>query len=62
MRSDFTLKTNITPEKDNKHDIHPEDTSSRHLWLINYDEETSTIPLALVGYPLLGPFRLVRAY
>ena len=41
----------------------PEDTSSRHLWLVNcvYGERTSTSPLAL-GYPLLGPSRHVRAY
>ena len=40
----------------------PEDTSSRHLWLINYyGERTSTSTLAL-GYPLLGPSRHVRAY
>ena len=39
----------------------PEETSSRHLWLVNKGERTSTSPLAL-GYPLLGPFRHVRAY
>ena len=36
----------------------PEDTSSRHLRLINYGER---ITLAL-GYPVLGPSRHVRAY
>ena len=44
-----------------RHDIRPEDTSSRHLWLIKYGERTSTSPLAL-GYPLRGPSRHVRAY
>ena len=39
----------------------PEDTSSRHLWLVNKGERTSTSPLAL-GYPLLGSSRHVRAY
>ena len=38
----------------------PEDTSSRHLWLVNKGERTSTSPLAL-GYPLLGPSRRVWA-
>ena len=38
-----------------------EDTSSRHLWLVNKGERTSTSPLAL-DYPLLGPPRGVRAY
>ena len=38
-----------------------EDTSSRHLWLVNKGERTSTSPLAL-GYPLIGPSRQVRAY
>ena len=32
-------KTNVTPEK-RQHDIRLEDTSSRHLWLINYGERT----------------------
>ena len=39
----------------------PEDESSRHLWLVNKGERTSTSPLAL-GYPLLSPSRHVRAY
>ena len=39
----------------------PEDTSSRHLWLVNTGARTSTSPLAL-SYPLLGPSRHVRAY
>ena len=39
----------------------PEDTSSRHLCLINYDERTSTSTLTL-SYPLLGPSRHVRVY
>ena len=30
----------------------PEDTSSRHLWLVNKGERTSTSPLAL-GYSLV---------
>ena len=38
-----------------------EDTNSRHLWLPNYGNRTSTGSLAL-GYPLLGPSRHVRAY
>ena len=38
-----------------------EDTSSRHLWLVNKGERTSTSPLAL-GCPLLGPSRHVPAY
>ena len=38
-----------------------EDTSSRHLWLVNKGERTSTSPLAL-GYPPLGSSRHVRAY
>ena len=47
--------------RETQHNIRPEDTSSRHLWLINYGERTSTSPLPL-GYPLLGPSRHVRAY
>ena len=39
----------------------PEDTSSRHLWLVNKGKRTGTSPLAL-GYPLLGSSRHVRAY
>ena len=39
----------------------PEDTSSRHLGLVNKGERTSTSPFTL-GYPLLGPSRHVRAY
>ena len=39
----------------------PEDISTRYLWLVNYGERTSTSTLAL-GYPLLGPCCLVRAY
>ena len=39
----------------------PQDTSSRHLWLVNKGERTITSPLAL-GYPLLGPSRHFRAY
>ena len=60
-------RTNVTPEKDvmtsNLQTTRPEGTSSRHLWLVNKGERTSTSPLAL-GYPLLGPSRHVhvRAY
>ena len=57
-------KTNATPEKDAMTctaNQRPEDTSSRHLWLVNEGERTSTSPFAL-GYPLLGPSRHVRAY
>ena len=39
----------------------PEDTTSRHLWLINYGERTSTSTLAL-GYSLPGYSRHVRVY
>ena len=39
----------------------PEDTSLRHLWIVNKGERTSTSPLAL-GYPLYGSSRHVRAY
>ena len=39
----------------NKHDIRPEDTSSRHLWLINYGKRTSTSPLALAILSLVLP-------
>ena len=31
-------KTNVTQRQ---HDIHLEDTSARHLWLMNYGERTS---------------------
>ena len=44
-----------------QHDIRSEDTSWRHLWLIDDDERTSTNTLAL-GYPLIGPSGHVRAY
>ena len=47
--------------RERQHDIRPADTSSRHMWLINYGERTITSPLAL-GYPLLGPYRYVRAF
>ena len=44
--------------RERRHDIYlqtkrPEGTSSRHLWLVDKGERTSTSPLAL-GYPLLG--------
>ena len=56
-------KTNIPPEKDvmTLQTKRPEGTSSRHLWLVNKGERTSTSPLAL-GYPLLGPSGHVRTY
>ena len=44
-----------------QHDIRREDTSSRHLWLINYGERTSTSPLAL-SYPLLGSSCYILSY
>ena len=48
-------KTKQTKNKDNagerQHDIRPEDTSSRHLRLVNYDERTDTSTLALVTSP-----------
>ena len=59
-------KKNENETKQNKrniierqHDIRPEDTSLRHLWLVNYGNQTSTSPLAL-GYPLLGLPRHLR--
>ena len=60
-------KQNKCNSRERRHDIcksnakHPEDTSSRYMWLVNKGERTSTSPLAL-GYPLLGPSRHVRAY
>ena len=54
-------KQNKRNARERQYDIRPEDTSSRHLWLINYGEGTSTSPLAL-GYPLLGPSHYVWAY
>ena len=58
---DNETRQNKRNTKERQHDIRLEDTSSRHLWLINYGERTSTGPLAL-GYPLLGCSRHVRAY
>ena len=54
-----TKQKNVTPEKSvmtlaNKTHKRPEYTSSRHFWLINYGEQTSTSTLAL-GYSLLCP-------
>ena len=37
-RTKAKLKQNKRYARERKHDIHPEDTSSRHLWLVNYDE------------------------
>ena len=57
-------KTNVTPEKDVMASANQTPggyTGSRHLWLVNRGERTSTSPLAL-GYPFLGPSRHVRAY
>ena len=39
----------------------PEDTNSRHLWVINYGERASTSTLAF-DYHLVGLSRHVRAY
>ena len=54
-------KQNKRNTRERQHDIRLEDTSSRHLWLINYGERTSTSLLAL-GFTLLGPSRHVWAY
>ena len=59
-------KTNVTPGKDaTRHHMQTkkraEDTSSLHLRLIFYGEQTSTSTLCF-GFPPLGPSRHVRAY
>ena len=51
----------VSVKAERQHGIRPEDTSSRHLWLINNDERTSTGPLVL-GYPLLGPYSVTFGY
>ena len=61
MRSEFFFKNKQRNTRERQHEFRPEFTSSRHMWLINYDERTSTSPLAL-GYPLISPFRHVRTY
>ena len=53
-------KQNKVDTRERQDDIHPEHTSSRHLWLVNKGERTSTSPLPL-GY-LLDPSRHVWAY
>ena len=55
-------KLNKRNAKERQRDIRREDTGSRCLWLVNYDERISTDTLAL-GYPLLDPSRhVVGAY
>ena len=50
-----TKKRNTREKKTSRHlqTKRPEDTSLRHLWLVNKGERNSTSPLAL-SYPLLG--------
>ena len=54
-------KKNKCNTRERQRGIRPEDTSSSHMWLVNYGERTSTNLLAL-GYPFLGPSRHVRAF
>ena len=56
-------KTKKSNARERQHDTRPEDTISRHLWLINYGERTGTSTFALV-YPLLDASRYhhVRAH
>ena len=55
MCSDFSLKTNEACTRERQHDIRPEDTSWRYLWLVNKGERTSTGPLALSYLDLVLP-------
>ena len=55
MCSDFSLKTNEACTRERQHDIRPEDTSWRYLWLVNKGERTSTSPLALSYLDLVLP-------
>ena len=40
----------------------PEDSRSRHLWLINYHGVQTTTSTLALGYPLLGPSHHVPTY
>ena len=56
------MKYNVTPERGNMAlKKFPEDSRSRRMWLIKYDERTRTSTFAS-GYLLLWPSRHVRAY
>ena len=67
MKTKQNKEKNVTLEKGNIASANknakkrPEGARSRHVWLIKYGERTCTSTLAL-GYPLLGLFRLIRAY